>query len=79
MKVRSYNAYESVTVRCPKCKTDKLTVIFDENYCECGVTLRLICRKCNEEMDFGLTKEPKFYESWLRKQQDLSLSGDSDN
>lgn len=64
MKTERVTRFESVEIVCPKNKNHKLTPILDENYCEAGACLRLVCKDCGdndvryeEVLDCGLRGE----------------------
>lgn len=41
-----------IKVRCEHCDYNRFMVIYEENYLECGETIRLICFYCKTEQDY---------------------------
>ena len=71
MKEVTYTAYESVEIVCPKNPKHRLTVILDENYCEAGACLRVICKECAEGYDFGLRGELGDWNKVIKEFQEI--------
>ena len=54
MRSKNCVEYESVDVLCTKCGEPLFEVRYEENWCEAGSCLRLFCKACGGEMDFGM-------------------------
>ena len=64
---------ESITITCPKCLKQTFKIIYDDNYCEMGSAIRLICEneECNGELDFKLKSEANEMQDFLERQKQL--------
>lgn len=57
MKKVLTDVYEGANLLCRNCKSNFFTVMYNENFWECGPCLRIMCANCNCEHDFGLDLE----------------------
>lgn len=66
MKEVNYMEDESARVICECGNTTFKRIIYDENFCEAGPCLRLLCSNCTYELDFSLGYDKEKIEQGLR-------------